>query len=138
MEKETKEEVLARLAQRQRERFLSQKRSAALAQKRKEARRHTFPLARVVHPAHGELIVRAESKCDAVSAAARLWGVPFISISRETEVWAWEGGERDLNALLTAGASPRPTIIAAGASPTLPFPERGCERRAKHGTVESE
>lgn len=130
--------ILVRLAQRQRDQIRRQKENAAKAKERKEARRHTFPLVRVIHPVFGTLELRAESKCDAVSAAARLWGVPFISISRETEVWAWEGGERDLNALLTAGASPRPTIIAAGASPTLPFPERGCERRAKHGTVESE
>ena len=131
MEKETKEEVLARLAQRQRERFLSQKRSAALAQKRKEARRHTFPLARVVHPAHGELIVRAESKCDAVNVAARRWGVPFVSISRETEVWACEAeaGQRDKHA--GEGIPPPPD----GGPP--PFDKGGCERREDHGATES-
>lgn len=86
MREESREEVLARLALRRRERFLDQKRSAALARKRKEARRHTFPPVKVIHPAHGELTIRAESKCDAINAAARTWGVSFLDISRETAV----------------------------------------------------
>lgn len=87
MKEETKEEILARLEQRRRERFLDQKRSAALARKRKEARRGTFPLVRVIHPVFGTLTLRAESKCDAINTAARTWGVSFLAISRETEVW---------------------------------------------------
>ena len=133
--------ILVRLAQRQRDQIRRQKENAAKAKERKEARRHTFPLARVVHPAHGELIVRAESKCDAVNVAARRWGVPFVSISRETEVWHIPTGERDLNSIsgrLCGGQLPQRgelSVEAAGAASV----QRGepKERREDHGTVES-
>lgn len=89
------EQVLARLAQRRREELRQQKENAALARRRKEARRPSFPLVRVIHPDHGTLLLHAESKCDAIHTAARVWKVPFLAISRETAVWAHQPNTKE-------------------------------------------
>ena len=75
------------LCRRRRELWTDHARLGQATRKRREARRHTFPLMRAVHPDFGETVVRAESKADAVIQAAKAWGTDFETISREAEVW---------------------------------------------------
>lgn len=46
-----------------------------------------IPSMRVTHPVYGECVVRAESKCDAIHQAARVWECEFMDLRREAGVW---------------------------------------------------
>lgn len=79
-----------KVIQKRLESWMPHRKVSALTRLRREAKRDAFPRVRVAHPDHGEVIVRGESKNDAIHQAALAWGVEYLAVSGCAQVWRLE------------------------------------------------
>ena len=68
-----------------------------LTVKLREKKRHTFPLVRVIHPICGELLIHANSNCDAINKAAEIWDVDIMTIINTARVLRYEENGKEVS-----------------------------------------